>query len=104
MPGKVANGELLAGCDSSSFFIMRGCGLCWVLTVLGQGGGRGSEVGRNKIKKQKVSLPLLHVQGKKKKNNSGYNNNVLCFSPCLCGDQKMNNNRCPPLQYLRIKD
>jgi hypothetical protein len=29
--GKVANGELLAGHDSPGFFIMRGCGLHWVL-------------------------------------------------------------------------
>jgi hypothetical protein len=35
---------------------------------LGEWGERESEAGRNNRKKQKVSLPLLHVQGKKKKN------------------------------------
>jgi hypothetical protein len=51
---------------------MRGYGLHWVLSfdnawVSGREGERESEVGRNKIKKQKVYLPLLHIQGKKKK-------------------------------------
>jgi hypothetical protein len=71
----VANGEPLAGRDSPGIFIMRGCGLHWVLSfdnawVSGGGGERESEVGRNKIKKQKVYLPLLHIQGKKKKKSA----------------------------------
>jgi len=33
---------------------------------LGKWGERENEAGRNKRKKQKVSLPLLHIQGKKK--------------------------------------
>jgi len=38
--------------------------------VSGGEGERESEVGRNKIKKQKVYLPLLHIQGKKKKKSA----------------------------------
>jgi hypothetical protein len=72
VPSKVSNGEPLAGRDSPGIFIMRGYELHWVLSfdnawVSGREGERESEVRRNKIKKQKVYLPLLHIQGKKKK-------------------------------------
>jgi hypothetical protein len=62
----VANGEPLAGRDSPGIFIMRGCGLHWVLSfdnawVSGGEGERESEVGRNKIKKTKsFSSPVAH--------------------------------------------
>jgi hypothetical protein len=64
--GKVANGELLAGHDSPGFFHHERVWVAlgfrfWV--CCGQVGG-GSEAGR-----QKASLPLLHVQRKKNKNN-----------------------------------
>jgi hypothetical protein len=45
---------------------MRGCDRFWVLTVLGQVGG---EIERGR-EKQKASLPLLHIQGEKKKNSA----------------------------------
>jgi hypothetical protein len=53
------------------FLIIRGvdCVGFWVLTVFGQVGGE-SEARGNKRKKQNASLPLLYVQGKKKKKNN----------------------------------
>jgi hypothetical protein len=72
VPGKVANREPFAVRDSPDIFIMRGWGLRLVLgfdNAWASGGGE-SEAGRNKTKKQKVSLPLLLVQGKKKKKSA----------------------------------
>jgi len=47
-----------------------GCVRFWVLTAFEQVEEREREAGRNKRKKQKASLPQLHFQGKKKKNNA----------------------------------
>jgi hypothetical protein len=54
----------------------------WVMSVKGQVGGergREKESGKKRFLKEHLLLPLLHVQGKEKKNNVVQNDTVLCY-------------------------
>jgi hypothetical protein len=102
VPSKVANGEPLAGCDSPGIFIMRGCGLHWVLSFdnawvsEGGEGERESEVGRNKIKNKKFLFPCCTFRGRRRRRRVLLKTTLFCVSLFfLCGDPKIGNNRCP---------
>jgi hypothetical protein len=57
VPGKVANRELFAVRDSPGIFIMRGCGLHWVLGFDNAwASGGGGECGRKKQNKKTKSF------------------------------------------------
>jgi hypothetical protein len=54
----------------------------WVMSVKGQVGGergREKESGKKRFLKEHLLLPLLHVQGKEKKNNVVQNDTILCY-------------------------
>jgi hypothetical protein len=83
----VANGEPLVGHDSPGIFIMRGCGLRWVLSFDSawvSGGER--ERGRKKQKKKTKSFssPVAHSREEEEEEECRLKRHCFVFLSFLC--------------------
>ena len=101
MLGKVANREPFAVRDSPGIFIMRGCELRWVLTMLRQVGGE-RERGRKKQKKKTKSFssPVAH-SGEEEDEECRLKRHCFVFLSFFgVGIQKRVTTNASSLQYL----
>ena len=87
VPSKVANGEPLAGRDSPGIFIMRGCGLRWVLSFDSawvSGGRERARQEETKEKNKKFLFPCCPFRGRRRRRRVPLKTTLFCVSLIFC--------------------